>query len=138
MEKRKRSLHPSLLENVHSKLVKRNQELREWSVGDGLAKNYTFKCFYGDPEKRLPSWLKTSCVERNAGEEENFEQRNKPVLLERLQKDMPWVRVEIDGRECIQRLVNALVYSIGCIYSKWKCQEEEHFNRVLSPSETFL
>lgn len=37
----------------------------------------------------------------------------KAVLLERLQKDLPYVTLDIDSRECLQRVVNSMLYHFG-------------------------
>jgi len=37
----------------------------------------------------------------------------KPVLVERLYTTLPYVRFEIDARECLQRVVNAFLYYFG-------------------------
>lgn len=73
----------------------------------------TMKCMFGNPDTPLQSWIKTSKVDRI---KEMLRDRklstdgSKAVLLERLQKDLPCVVIDIDSRECLQRLINAMLY----------------------------
>mmetsp|Transcript_15265 Transcript_15265/g.17127 ORF Transcript_15265/g.17127 Transcript_15265/m.17127 type:complete len:378 (+) Transcript_15265:2-1135(+) len=103
---------------------------RAWSTniseGDGTNSNsnsaspstvYTFKCIFGNPSKPLPSFLKTSKVSRLKDILQSRKQStegSKKVLLDRLQTDLPYVIIELDSRECLQRLVNSFLY-----YMKW-------------------
>ena len=95
-------------------------EFRGWSkdISDNSKSSstvYTFKCMFGDPSKPLPSSIKTSKVSRI---KELLQFRKLPtdgskkVLLDRLQTDLPFVILEIDSRECIQRLVSSFLYHI--------------------------
>ena len=103
----------------NKKRLKRT-EFRGWSkdILDNSKSSstvYTFKCMFGDPSKPLPSSIKTSKVSR-IKELLQFRklptEGSKKVLLDRLQTDLPFVILEIDSRECIQRLVSSFLYHI--------------------------
>lgn len=76
---------------------------------------YTLKCVFGDPSNPLPSWIKSSKIgdikamlqSRNLSTE-----GKKSALLDRLQTDLPSVTLEIDSRECLQRVVNSFLYHL--------------------------
>ena len=99
--------------------VSNKDDFRSWSsqVNDSSDKCtvYTIKCTFGDASKPLPSFIKTNKV---GFIKDMLEMRGlstvgtKPVLLQRLQTDLPFVLIEIDGRECMQRLVNCMMYHL--------------------------
>jgi hypothetical protein len=99
-----------------------SSEFRGWSkdISDNSNSSstvYTFKCVFGDPSKPLPSWIKTSKVSRIKELLQYRKQStegSKKVLLDRLQTDLPFVILEIDSRECLQRLVSSFLY-----HMKW-------------------
>jgi hypothetical protein len=91
---------------------------RSWSAdADGKpCKIFTFKCMLGNPD--VPLSYNTKCMKvgeiRSILEARGLDTKGfKPVLLERLQRDLPYVRIELDSRECIQRLVNAFLHFMG-------------------------
>ena len=74
---------------------------------------FTLKCCFGDPSKKLPSHVKTAKVSRL---KELLKFRDLPtegtkdVLLDRLQTQLPHAIIDIDSRECLQRIVNAIMF----------------------------
>lgn len=98
-----------------------NNAFRAWSSqipdSSDTCTIYTLKCTFGDASKRLNSYIKGNKVPFIKNE---LEMRglstvgSKPVLLERLQKELPFVTLEIDSRECFQRIVNSMLF-----YFKW-------------------
>lgn len=92
--------------------------LRSWSAdADGKpCKIYTLKCMLGNPDVPLSYHTKSLKVGdiRTILEARGVDTKGvKAVLLERLQRDLPYVRIELDSRECIQRLVNAFLSFMG-------------------------
>jgi hypothetical protein len=93
-----------------------SNEFRAWSSqihdSSDTCTIYTLKCTFGDASKPLNSYIKGSKVPFIKNE---LEMRGlstvgtKPVLLERLQKELPSVTLEIDSRECMQRIVNSML-----------------------------
>ncbi len=75
---------------------------------------YTLKSTFGDASKPLNSYIKGNKVPFIKNE---LEMRglssvgSKSVLLERLQKELPSVTLEIDSRECLQRVVNSMLFN---------------------------
>jgi len=73
----------------------------------------TIKCIYGDPSKPLSSSIKAAKVTQI---KEMLKARNLPtegakkVLLNRLQRKLPHVILDIDSRECLLRLINAVMF----------------------------
>jgi hypothetical protein len=71
---------------------------------------------FGNPDKPLPYFIKgqkvadIKCMLEKRGLDTKG---TKPVLLERLQKDLPYVRIELDSRECLQRLVSSFLHFMG-------------------------
>jgi SAP domain/Plasmid pRiA4b ORF-3-like protein len=91
---------------------------RSWSVdADGKpCKIFTLKCMFGNPDEPLPYYVKSQKVAdiKDILEKRGLDTKGtKPVLLERLQKDLPYVRIELDSRECLQRLVNSFLHFMG-------------------------
>lgn len=101
------------------KLAEPNKEtFRAWSTEAEKkpGKIFTIKCTLGNPDEPVSSYLKSADVgfiKKLLNERGLSTQGTKAVLLQRFQKDLPWVRLEIDGRECVQRLVNAVVHYFG-------------------------
>lgn len=97
----------------------KSTRLRAWSNGadhDSSSTIYTLQCFAGNPSNPLPSHVKTC---KKAFIQERLRRRGvstegtKAVLLDRLRRDLPFVLVDIDGRECLQRAVNAMIQYFG-------------------------
>ena len=91
---------------------------RSWSAdADGKpCKIFTLKCMFGNPDKPLPNYIKSQKVGfiKDLLEKRGLDTNGtKPVLLERLQKDLPYVRIELDSRECVQRLVTSFLHFMG-------------------------
>ena len=79
---------------------------------------YTLKCTYGVPGQPLPSYLKTSKKDMltNILKGRGIVNTNgcsKSDLLRRVQNDLPYVTIELDGRECIQRVINSFLHYFG-------------------------
>jgi hypothetical protein len=77
---------------------------------------YVLKCEYGDPSRPLSSHVKAlkkadllSEVKRCGLSTDG----SRSVLLDRLQKELPYVRLEMDGRECIQRVIISFLNRFG-------------------------
>jgi hypothetical protein len=77
---------------------------------------YLIKCEYGDPSRPLHSHIKAlkkadlmSEVKRRGLSTDG----SRSVLLDRLQKELPYVRLEIDGRECVQRVITSFLNHFG-------------------------
>lgn len=92
-------------------------DFRDWATAkESPGPVYTIKCEFGDPSKPLASFLKTSKKEvlvrilRERGMDETC---SKNQLCQRIERDLPCVRIQIDGRECVQRLVNAFLAYFG-------------------------
>mmetsp|Transcript_2606 Transcript_2606/g.6789 ORF Transcript_2606/g.6789 Transcript_2606/m.6789 type:complete len:337 (-) Transcript_2606:295-1305(-) len=90
---------------------------RSWAAGEpSPAPAYTLCCTYGDPDDPLPSCVKSKNVAwiRSELEERGLDTSGtKAVLLDRLRAEVPSVTFKIDGRECLQRVVNAMLHSFG-------------------------
>lgn len=89
---------------------------RAWARARGPATTLVVKCMLGSPETPLPAHYR----KMKHGELRALLQKNgldtkggKPALLRRLQTEVPWVAVEIDERECFQRLVLAALHFFG-------------------------
>ena len=77
---------------------------------------YRLKCTFGDPRTPLPSWIKTSKVDRLKDMlriQKLPTDGSKSALLQRLQTMLPYVTFDIDSRECLQRVINSMVYYFG-------------------------
>lgn len=76
------------------------------------AQVFTIKCYYGDPDSKIPWQLK---AEKKAVIQQMLQARKLPtdgtkkILLERLSTNLPYVVIEIDGRECLTNLVNTFL-----------------------------
>jgi hypothetical protein len=93
-EKRKVSPDGTAPDNKKSKLDK--STFRSWSAdADGKpCKIFTLKCMFGNPDMPLPYFVKGQKVAdiKHALEKRGLDTKGtKPVLLERLQKDLPYV-----------------------------------------------
>lgn len=94
-----------------------NNTFRSWSnqvnESSDTSTVYTINCTFGDASKPLPSFIKSGKVQLIKNE---LQMRglstigNKAVLLQRLQTELPSVTIEIDSRECLQRVVNSMLY----------------------------
>jgi hypothetical protein len=78
-----------------------NSTFRSWSAdaAGNPCKIFTLKCMFGNPDVPLSSNTKSMKVGeiKNILEERGLDTKgSKPVLLERLQKDLPYVRIELD------------------------------------------
>lgn len=91
---------------------------RDWSSqpSSQQAIHFTLKCTFQGLQPFSRNYLK----EHRVGELREMLQKRglstegtKPVLVERLYTTLPWVRFEIDGRECLQRIVNAFLFYFG-------------------------
>jgi hypothetical protein len=103
---------PKVVSSAHNVSTFRNWAADKESPGPV----YTIRCNFGRPFEPLPSWIKTSKKDvligmlRSRGLDTTG---TKPVLLERIQYDTPSVTIKIDGRECVQRLINAYLTYFG-------------------------
>jgi hypothetical protein len=77
---------------------------------------YVLKCEYGDPSSPLSSYVKALKKEVLILEVKRrglSTDGSKSVLLDRLQKELPYVRLEMDGRECIQGVISSFLNHFG-------------------------
>jgi hypothetical protein len=77
---------------------------------------YVLKCEFGDPSSPLSSYVKSLKkadlileVKRRGLSTDG----SRSVLLDRLQKELPYVRLEMDGRECIQGVISSFLNHFG-------------------------
>ena len=90
---------------------------------------YTLKCTFGDASKPVSAHMKSCTVPflRNECQKRGLPSNGtKPVLLQRLQTEVPSVIFEIDSREALQRVVNSLLH-----YFKW---DNTHFFNCEMPA----
>jgi|AntRauTorckE5430_2_1112549.scaffolds.fasta_scaffold00873_2 hypothetical protein len=87
---------------------------------------FTLKCIYGDPSQSLPSHVRTAKV---SVLKDMLKYRGLPIdgskamLLDRLQVNLPHIIIEIDSRECLQRIVNAMLFHFKWdTYHLFQCQ----------------
>jgi hypothetical protein len=77
---------------------------------------YVLKCEFGDPSIPLSSHVKSLKktdllleVKRRGLSTDG----SRSVLLDRMQKELPYVRLEMDGRECIQGVISSFLNHFG-------------------------
>jgi hypothetical protein len=102
---------------------------RSWATDEkSPSPVYVLKCEYGDPSRPLSSYIKALKkadllleVKRRGLSTDG----SRSVLLDRLQKELPFVRLEMDGRECIQRVIISFLNHFG-----W---DKSHLFKVAMP-----
>jgi hypothetical protein len=95
----------------------KGESFRSWATDEkSPGPVYVLKCEFGDPSIPLPSYVKAlkkvdllSEVKRRGLSTDG----SRAVLLDRLQKELPYVRLEMDGRECIQRVISYFLNRFG-------------------------
>lgn len=118
VDENKRPTSPTSEAAPSSKKAKAStKNFREWSANPGdKAPTFTVQCFFGKPNTPLPSRIKTATMDvlRDMLEKRGVSATGKKTeLLERLQNALPYVTIEMDARECLQRLINAMLHYFG-------------------------
>jgi hypothetical protein len=100
------------------KITPKNEaSLRSWAADENSpGPVYVLKCEFGDPLRPLSSHVKALKkadllleVKRRGLSTDG----SRSVLLDRLQKELPYVRLEMDGRECIQGIISSFLNYFG-------------------------
>jgi hypothetical protein len=93
---------------------------RSWAADENSpGPVFVLKCEnseYGDPSTPLSSHIKSlklADLILEAGRRGLPTNGSRSVLIDRLQKELPYVRLEMDGRECIQRVINSFLNHFG-------------------------
>lgn len=95
---------------------------RSWSaelLTDSTCTRFTLKGFFGNPDEAIPSWVRTQKKSelqqmlREQGFAEASLVGTKDVLIDRLKNGKAYVTMQIDGRECLQRVLNVLLSTWG-------------------------
>jgi hypothetical protein len=95
----------------------KGEAFRSWAADEkSPGPVYVLKCEFGDPSSPLSSYVKSLKkadllleVKRRGLSTDG----SRSVLLDRLQKELPYVRLEMDGRECIQGIISSFLNHFG-------------------------
>ena len=112
--------HRAWSDAIRSKENENNAENCDPNHHHNPSTTYIFRCFFQNPNKSLPSFIKCA-TKKWLQKQLEIRQRptdgTKKVLLHRLQTDLPYVDIEIDNRECLQFLVASFLH-----YMEWDVQ----------------